>query len=206
MELAIQKEMTKTTLHFCISIVTIFLILLFTLYFPHNWNHFSLRQQALDNVDLYGESQDHLFLHSDDKLRQEIQRFLATTQELMPSLQSPPNITEIIESHKLYIREKLRPVRGQSDYSQYISRILQNHHHNTHNSHNSLERNHSVAWHELKEVDGLKNTEVAVFVMSTGKRHNAFLWQRIIPSYRTWLQYFANALVVVEGTSLKFSL
>ena len=40
----------------------------------------------------------------------------------------------------------------------------------------------------LKEVEGLRNEEVVVFITSTFKKHGIYLRDRIIPSSRTWMR------------------
>jgi hypothetical protein len=40
----------------------------------------------------------------------------------------------------------------------------------------------------LKEVEGLRNEEVVVFITSTFKKHGIYLRDRVIPSSRTWMR------------------
>lgn len=73
--------------------------------------------------------------------------------------------------------------------------------------HMSLERrnvsHHShKAWQAVAEVDGIKNSEIASFVTSTGSHGESLLWERIIPSARTWMRYFKNNYVIVEDNLL----
>lgn len=58
---------------------------------------------------------------------------------------------------------------------------------------------HPKAWMALETVDGLRNEDVVVFITSTTNGNDHFLWDRIIPSARTWMKLFANVFVVVEG-------
>lgn len=61
------------------------------------------------------------------------------------------------------------------------------------------DEHHPKSWSVLAEVNGLKNTEVAVFITSSTNGNDHFLWDRIIPSSRTWMRLFANVFVIVEG-------
>lgn len=62
-------------------------------------------------------------------------------------------------------------------------------HHNT---------THPKPWEILGEVNGLKNEDVAILVLSTGVDDEAYLRDRIIPSSRTWMKFFANVFVIEE--------
>ncbi len=59
---------------------------------------------------------------------------------------------------------------------------------------------HHRSWQVIEEVNGLKNTQIASFVTSTGSHEEYLLWERIIPSARTWMKYLAHNFVIVEGT------
>eukprot|EP01031_Cornospumella_fuschlensis_P036503 gene36503-44284_t len=61
---------------------------------------------------------------------------------------------------------------------------------------------HGKDWMALAEVNGLKNTEVVVFVTSTTNGNDHFLWDRIIPSARTWMRLFAHVYTIVEDNFL----
>jgi hypothetical protein len=47
----------------------------------------------------------------------------------------------------------------------------------SHHSHHADSAHHRP-WEALREVDGLKNTEVIVFVTSTTAHHETYLWER----------------------------
>jgi hypothetical protein len=58
------------------------------------------------------------------------------------------------------------------------------------------------SWQVLTEVDGLKNTEIASFVTSTSAHDESILWERIIPSARTWMKFLAHNFVLVEDSMM----
>ena len=64
--------------------------------------------------------------------------------------------------------------------------------------------NHSYAgpeqWKVVSEIDGLKNEEVAMFLLGTGAKEYVYMRERIIPSSRTWMRLLKNVFVVVEDT------
>lgn len=64
-------------------------------------------------------------------------------------------------------------------------------HHNT---------THRKPWEIIGEVNGLKNEDVAILVLSTGRDDESYLRDRIIPSARTWMRFFANVFVVEEDS------
>jgi hypothetical protein len=43
---------------------------------------------------------------------------------------------------------------------------------------NNAEPHHHLNWKSLEEVNGLKNSEVAVFITSTNNRGERLLWER----------------------------
>ena len=51
--------------------------------------------------------------------------------------------------------------------------------------HANGERHHHHSWKAYEEVDGLKNTEVAIFITSTTNGNEHFLWER-------YAQYIVN--------------
>ena len=61
--------------------------------------------------------------------------------------------------------------------------------------HNST---HPHPWQILAEVNGVKNQDVAILVLSTGKDDESYLRDRILPSARTWMRFFANVFVIEE--------
>lgn len=64
-----------------------------------------------------------------------------------------------------------------------------------HHMHNSSR--HQL-WKLLETVDGFKNEDMAIVVMSTTTNHEAYFRDRIIPSTRTWMKFFANVFIIVE--------
>jgi hypothetical protein len=82
-------------------------------------------------------------------------------------------------------------------YPEYFAarRILEDTIHSNHDHNEQLEK-----WKaELVEVNGLRNTDVAVLITSSTNNAQKYLWERIIPSARTWMRLFVNVFVVVEG-------
>ena len=39
---------------------------------------------------------------------------------------------------------------------------------------------HKKAWHQYESIDGLKNTEIAIFVTSTDAQGERYLWERSV--------------------------
>lgn len=58
---------------------------------------------------------------------------------------------------------------------------------------------HKKAWMHYEVVDGLRNEEVIMFVMSSTTKDGYLLRERVIAGARTWMKLFANVVVVIEG-------
>jgi hypothetical protein len=71
-----------------------------------------------------------------------------------------------------------------------LERILQADSAGSHNNHKMLH-----------EVDGLKNSEIVYIITSTTNNNEIFLWDRVIPSARTWMRHAVHVYVVVEGNN-----
>ena len=100
------------------------------------------------------------------------------------------------------------------------------HHSGVHFAHNATSSTHKKAWMHYEEVDGLKNEEVVMFVMSSTVKDGYLLRERfvnfskyafklvfdcngtviffrVIAGARTWMKLFANVVVVIEGEATK---
>lgn len=84
----------------------------------------------------------------------------------------------------------------------YVERFLRSRRHLEEVVERANSSQHYRSWQTLAEVNGLKNTEVVSIVLSSGNMHGSMLWERIIPSARTWMRYLVHNYVVIEDSVL----
>ena len=96
------------------------------------------------------------------------------------------------ELHDMLYQHHYQSLRSHHDSNDGLQPDQSTHSHKAHPHHH-----HKKAWMVLEEVNGLRNEDVVMVVSSTTIK--GYLQSRIIPSARTWMRFFANVFVIVEG-------
>lgn len=87
-------------------------------------------------------------------------------------------------------------------HSRYFHRKLMSyHHHSESRSQEHIASHSSLNWKSLREVNGLKNKEVAILVHSTWADNGRYFRERVYPSIRTWMKHVSHVFVIIEDNA-----